>query len=174
MALVVVAMLAGGSGAAAAAHSPAGGRSHAAARPFLAESGQPRSGGAAVPLGSGAKNPGCRARIGDAYLIRRNVGGHRVLEVTVTAHLSCRSRVNSLALQVTLWKTGLLFDHKVAQTKVTSRSAASLTDSLTRAICSSHASSRFYGVAHATVSFQGRSGGTWTRSPHTIALPCGT
>jgi hypothetical protein len=158
----------------AAARGQGGSRSHAAAHRSLAAGGLPRSGAAVVPLGSGTTNPGCRARIGNAYLTRHDVGGRQVLEVGVTAHLRCRSRVNGLSLQVTLWKTGLLFDHKVAQTKVTARSAVSLTDSLTRATCRSHASSRFYGVAHATVSFRGRSGGTWTRSPDTIALPCGT
>ena len=62
----------------------------------------------------------------------------------------------NLVLQVTLWKTGLLFPHKQAgPTTATAAKGNQLKNQKTFRQCLNRTSSTFYGTAFASVIFQG-------------------
>ncbi len=122
---------------------------------------------------------GCRLHIGDAGITAHRAGDRRASDrrasaVSVGAYVACRLPVRSIWLEVTLWKTGLIYDHRQAQTTVRAADSDHLVDSMTSVTCRDRAISAFFGVAHAVVHAGRRRGDAWVKSPRTIRRPCGT
>ncbi len=100
--------------------------------------------------------------------------GRMIRAAAVGAYVSCRLTVHNMLLQVTLWKAGLLYDHKQAQTTVRTAADSRLGSYVTHVTCKDQTASRFYGVAHAVVYFDGRRGDAWVKSPRASTPRCGT
>jgi hypothetical protein len=121
-----------------------------------------------------AASYGCRLNIGNAGIAAYRAGDRRIDAVSVGAYLTCRVPVRSMLLEVTLWKTGLFYDHRQAQTTARDTNSAHMTSLVTSVRCKDQAVSAFFGVAHAVVRAGGRRGDAWVKSPRTIQHACGT
>jgi hypothetical protein len=122
----------------------------------------------------GRPDPGCQVHIGDVRVAAYRGRGRWIRAADVSAYLACRLRVHRISLQVTLWKAGLLYDHRQAQTTARAAAGRYLDSYLTRVTCKDETTSRFYGVAHAVVYFRGRRGDAWVKSSRKSTPRCGT
>ncbi len=122
----------------------------------------------------GRPDPGCQVHIGDVRVAGYRGRGRWIRAADVSAYLACRLRVHRISLQVTLWKAGLLYDHRQAQTTARAAAGRYLDGYLTRVTCKDATTSRFYGVAHAVVYFRGRRGDAWVKSSRKSTPRCGT
>ncbi|HUK68088.1 MAG TPA: hypothetical protein VLW50_04920 [Streptosporangiaceae bacterium] len=139
------------------------------------------SGGAAAALAmsrpeldDGGTDPGCQVRIGEVRLAGFRDHGRWLHAADVSAYLACKHPVRDMSLQVTLWKVGLFYDHRQAQSTAKAVAGSHLGSDLTRVACKDETASRFYGVAQAVVYFRGKRGDAWVRSPGTSTPRCGT
>ena len=119
-------------------------------------------------------DPGCRVYIDDVRIAGYLSHGRMIRAASVGAYVACRLTVHHMSLQVTLWKTGLLYDHKQTQTTVRTAAGRRLGSDVTRVACKDQTTSRFYGVAHAVVYFGGKRGDAWVKSPRASTPRCGT
>ncbi len=122
----------------------------------------------------GRPDPGCQVHIGDAHVSGFRSHDRWLHAAGVSAYLACKRPVRDMSLQVTLWKSGLFYDHRQAQTTAKAAAGSHLGGDLTRVTCKDETTSRFFGVAHAVVYFGGRRGDAWVRSPGTSRPRCGT
>ena len=119
-----------------------------------------------------AARAACRLRIDDAWMaVSRD---RRIRVVGVGAYVACSRPVPSVWLEVTLWKRGLLYDHRQAQRAVRTADAARAASATARVTCKDGTVSAFYGVAHAIVRSGGIRGSAWVKSSRTVPRPCGT
>jgi hypothetical protein len=113
---------------------------------------------------SSAVNPKCHLFFMDA---NGNPGGgahistflwnkHKIRAVKINARIKCQRVSINLFLQVTLWKTGLLFPHKVAgPTTATAAKGSDIKNQKTWRQCNNNANSTYYGTAFGSVVIQG-------------------
>ncbi|HKB30248.1 MAG TPA: hypothetical protein VKD26_05360, partial [Streptosporangiaceae bacterium] len=172
--LALTVALVSGAGAAAAAASPVHDHHGPSARPKPAVHTPGAPGAGQPPAHRGRTDPGCRVRIDDVRIAGYLGSGRVIRAAVVGAYVACRLTVHHMSLQVTLWKAGLLYDHEQAQTTVAAVAGSRLGSDVTRVTCRDQTTSRFYGVAHAVVYFDGRRGDAWVKSPGTSAPRCGT
>jgi len=156
-------------GADPAAAVPAPNRDTSAASPSA-----PHSQGPPTITHPGRPDPGCQVHIGEVRVAGYRGRGRWIRTADVSAYLACRLRVHRISLQVTLWKAGLLYDHRQAQTTARATAGRHLDSYLTRVTCKDETTSRFYGVAHAVVYFRGRRGDAWVKSSRKSTPRCGT
>lgn len=171
-AIAVASALAGGLAAAAPVRSGSV-RPHPAATPAHRAATPPRA-SSQHPARPDTTDPDCPVRVGDVRITSHGGPQHWRRMTTVGAVLSCGSVVRRMSLQVTLWKTGLLYDHEQAQTVVRAASGTRLADLMTRVACKDQTTSRFFAVAYAVVYSGPSRGDAWVKSPHIVAPPCGT
>jgi len=113
--------------------------------------------------------PGGLAHI-SSFLFHR----HKIRAVKINAQISCRRVSKNLFLQVTLWKTGLLFPHKVAgPTTATAAVGNQLKNQKTWKECKNRTSTTYYGTAFGRVVFQGVTYSNSLQSGN-ATLACGT
>jgi hypothetical protein len=122
----------------------------------------------------GRPDPSCQVHIGDVRVAGFRSHDRWLQAAGVSAYLACKRPVRDISLQVTLWKSGLFYDHRQAQTTAKAAAGSHLGGDLTRVTCKDETTSRFFGVAHAVVYFGGRRGDAWVRSPGTSKPRCGT
>ncbi len=122
----------------------------------------------------GRPDPGCQVRIGIVRIADHHNDDRSAHAAQVSAYLACRLAVRRMSLQVTIWKKGLFYDHRQAQTTATAAAGAYLEGRPTHVTCKDRTTSRFYGVAHAVVYFHGKRGDAWVKSPAASTPRCGT
>lgn len=99
---------------------------------------------------------------------------HKIRAVKINAQISCRRVSMHLFLQVTLWKTGAIFPHKVAgPTTATAAKGNQLKNQMTWKQCKNNTKTTYYGTAFGRVVFQGV---TYSNSLQSgkATLSCGT
>jgi hypothetical protein len=116
-------------------------------------------------------NPaGCYVKIDDPHLSASVTNA-----VKVNARIQgCAFIVQNVTLDVTLWKTGAIFDHKQNETRVFSPSTAYIENNNTYVNCLNSTASNFYGTAYGEVSVYGVVYTANVRSPNTPSIACGT
>ena len=159
-----------GAGAGPASAAPAPGRHTGAGSPSALHS----PGAADKRTQPGRPDPGCQVHIGDVRIAGFRSRGRWIRAAGVSAYVACRLQVHKISLQVTLWKAGLLYDHRQAQTIARAAAGGYLGSYLTRVTCKDATTSSFYGVAHAVVYFRGRRGDAWVKSSRKSTPRCGT
>jgi hypothetical protein len=100
---------------------------------------------------------------------------HNIRAVKINAQISCRRVSMHLFLQVTLWKTGAIFPHKVAgpNPPATAAKGNQLKNQHTWKECKNNTKTTYYGTAFGRVVFRGVTYSTSLQSGK-ATLPCGT
>lgn len=99
---------------------------------------------------------------------------HNIRAAKVNAQIKCRRVSMNVLIRVQLWKTGLIFDHKQADTTAGPKTTNLLKNQGTWRQCSNRTSSTFYGLTSGQVTFQGNVYSAAIRTPKNATLPCGT
>lgn len=99
---------------------------------------------------------------------------HKIRAVKINAEISCRRVSMHLFLQVTLWKTGAIFPHKVAgPTTATAPKGNQIKNQKTWKQCKNNTRTTYYGTAFGRVVFQGVTYSASLQSGK-ATLACGT
>jgi hypothetical protein len=105
------------------------------------------------------------------FLFRR----HNIRAVKVNAQVKCRRVSMKVHVDVTLWKTGLIFPHKVAgPVSVNAAQGNLLKNQKTWKQCKNRTSSTYYGTAFGSVVFRGVKYSASLQTPKKVPLACGT
>lgn len=92
----------------------------------------------------------------------------------INARIQCHRVSTNLFLQVTLWKTGLFYPHKVKGPTTSTEAKGNRINNLqTYEKCKNNTSTTFYGTAYGRVEFQGRTYAISGQSGNNT-LDCGT
>lgn len=167
-----------------------GAPAHATARPaahVTASAASPLSveltrAGGAPSDSANAVNPECRLFYmnqqgkpgGLAHISSFLFHNHKIRAVKINAQISCRRVSMHLFLQVTLWKTGAIFPHKVAGPETaTAAKGNQLKNQKTWKQCKNNAKTTYYGTAFGRVVFQGVTYSNSLQSGN-ATLSCGT
>jgi len=133
-----------------------------------------------TPVGDSPKarvNPGCDLFYfpgSGAYVSSFVFRNHEIRAVRINAEIRCRLVSTHLIVQVTLWKTGFIFPHRVVGPTTTTRSAGNnLENGTTWQQCANSSNSTFYGTAYGSVVFKGVLYRTSDTSKK-VTLACGT
>jgi hypothetical protein len=110
----------------------------------------------------------------NAHIATISYYGHRIRVAKVNAQIRCRVTVASLYLQVTLWKTGLVFPHSQAETSVSRGRGTAVRDMGTFRRCLNDKSSTFYGTSYGSVRYGGVTYSASLETPAKVSLACGT
>jgi len=100
---------------------------------------------------------------------------HKIRAVKVNAQVKCRRVSMKLLVDVTLWKTGLIFPHKVAHPAPSTAAVGNLLKNQ-RAWkqCLNRTESTYYGTAFGRVVFRGVTYSASIQTPKKVPLACGT
>ena len=104
------------------------------------------------------------------FLLRK----HRIRAVKVNAQIKCRRVSMDLSLQVTLWKTGLIFPHQVTKTTTTLGKGNLLKNQRTWEECKNLRRTTYYATASGVIWFQGVKYTAALQTPKKVPLACGT
>ncbi|MBV9384676.1 MAG: hypothetical protein JO242_28950 [Streptosporangiaceae bacterium] len=166
----------------APAHAAALPAAHAAASAPSPVGAELTPSGGASHAASSAVDPECKLYYmnqqgkpgGLAHISSFLYHNHKIRAVKINAAVQCRRVSMDLFLQVTLWKTGLLFPHKVAgPTTATAAKGNLLKNQMTWKQCKNNASTTYYGTAYGRVVFQGVTYSASLQSGN-ATLACGT
>jgi hypothetical protein len=134
---------------------------------------------ALTPAGDSAKprvSPGCVLSFpgGGAYVSSFVFRKHEIRAVRINAEIRCRQVSTDLIVQVTLWKTGFIFPHRlVGPTTVTRSVGNNLENGTTWQRCANSSSTTYYGTAFGSVVFKGVRYSASGQSKK-VTLACGT
>jgi hypothetical protein len=106
-----------------------------------------------------------------SYLLHRY--GFRA--VKVNAQVKCRRVSMHVHIDVTLWKTGAIFPHKVAGPESVNKAKGNLVkNQRTWKKCKNRTRSTYYGTSFASVVFRGVTYSASLQTPKRVPLDCGT
>jgi len=115
-------------------------------------------------------NPaGCYVQVDDPHIATSIPNA-----VKVNARIQCAYAVTTLSLDVTLWKTGFIFDYLQGEYNNSKAGSAYLSNQGAFVRCANSTQSSFYGEAYATALIGGTLYSATVNSLHSPTIACGT
>ena len=126
-----------------------------------------------------ARMPECGIRIDDVHFSTSlaRLGKGRVIKANAYSH--CSQLHKHVRLRVKIRKTGLFWDHTVADVTTnpdeTHMAVFDVKNEKTLAICINNRATNYYALAQSSAEVNGKTLSTeWAHSEHTVLLQCGT